>query len=215
MRKLFLVLIGSLACTLIVLGQKPYDLRTGDILFQTNKYSTSFVKAITDVTSSLEDLNFSHVGVALIENDSIYVLEAIPTGVSKTPLEKFFAQSKDVDGNPLVVVARLKPRFQKIIPQAIEYMKQQVGEGYDFIFAPDDNEFYCSEIIYRAFLRPNGKPIFKAKPMTFKDKTTNETNAYWEQHFRRLKVSIPEGVTGTNPGDMSRSKSLKIVHYYF
>lgn len=196
-------------------AQKPFDLKTGDILFQTNKYATSFVRAITDVTKSVEDLNFSHVGVALVENDSIFVLEAIPTGVSRTPIDKFFAQSKDVDGNPLVVVGRLKPRFHRSIPAAIGFMRSKLGKEYDQVFSPDNDAYYCSEIIYLAFLRRNGKPVFKASPMTFRDKDTGETNPYWKEHFERRNTPVPEGVEGTNPGDMSRSRAIEIVHNYF
>ena len=71
------------------------------------------------------------------------------------------------------------------------------------------------EIIYLAFLRPNGKPIFKATPMSFKDKETGETSPLWKKHFERHKTPIPEGILGTSPGEMSRSKAIKIVHRYF
>jgi len=120
-----------------------------------------------------------------------------------------------VDGNPVVVVGRLKPKYQKSIPRAIEILKSFLGKPYDYVFLPDNDKYYCSEIIYLAFLRPNGKSIFKATPMSFKDKETGKTSPLWEKHFERHKTPIPEGVLGTSPGEMSRSKAIKIVHRYF
>ena len=122
MKKIILSL-GVLLLTIALYAQKPFDLKTGDILFQTNKARTSFVKAIENVTTSLDDLNFSHVGVVLVEDGQVFVLEATQPDVCKTPLEKFLKQAKSVNGNPLVVVGRLKPKYQKSIPRAIEILK--------------------------------------------------------------------------------------------
>lgn len=214
MKKSVLIFVGLLiACT--GWGQIPFDLKTGDILFQRNRQETSFVRAIMDVTTSIEDLNFTHIGVVLVERDSIFVLEATMPKVCKTPLEKFFKQSKQINGNPMVVVGRLKPRYHKSIPDAIEYMKSLLGKPYDYVFLPDNDAYYCSEIIQLAFRTKNGKFIFKTQPMTFIDKATGETSELWVTHFERHKTAIPEGVEGTSPGEMSHSKVLRIVHHYF
>ena len=93
--------MGVLLLTIALSAQKPFDLKTGDILFQTNKARTSFVKAIENVTTSLDDLNFSHVGVVLVEDGQVFVLEATQPNVCKTPLAKFLKQAKSVDGNPV------------------------------------------------------------------------------------------------------------------
>ena len=50
------------------------------------------MKAIENVTTSLDDLNFSHVGVVLVEDGQVFVLEATQPDVCKTPLEKFLKQ---------------------------------------------------------------------------------------------------------------------------
>ena len=196
--------------------QIPFDLQTGDILFQTSRSRSDFVKAIRDVTSSIYDLEFSHVGVAYIEDSTVYVLEAIPTtGVTKTPLKSFFKQSAQIEGNPLVVVKRLNEDLQYTIPSGIEYIKSILGKRYDFIFDPNNDEYYCSEIIYLAFRDKDGEPIFSCKPMTFKEKSTGAISPIWAKHFEMYKTIIPEGVIGTNPGDMSKSDILIEVHSYF
>lgn len=94
-------------------------------------------------------------------------------------------------------------------------MESKLGKKYDFLFLPDNDDYYCSEIIWLAFRKPNGKPIFESSPMSFKDKSSGEMSPYWVEHFKRRNAEIPEGVDGTNPGDMSRSKAIRMVHYYF
>lgn len=195
-------------------AQKPFDLQTGDLLFQVSG-SNDYTSAIKEVTSGIRGLEFTHVGVAYVEADSVFVLEAIPYGVMKTPLDRFFRHSQLRDGNPSVVVGRLKPRFQPAIPLAIEKIKTLLGKRYDYLFTPNDEVYYCSELIYVSYLKSNGKPIFKMHPMTFRDQKTKQTTALWKAHFERHKAPVPEGVPGTNPGDMSRSEALRIVHSYF
>ncbi len=62
------------------------------------------------------------MGVAYVENGETYVLEAVPYGVVKSKLDKFFRNSQLIDGKPVVVVGRLKPRLQKNIPAIFFYM---------------------------------------------------------------------------------------------
>ena len=67
-------------------------------------------------------------------------LEATQPDVCKTPLEKFLKQAKSVNGNPVVVVGRLKPKYQKSIPRAIEILKSFLGKPYDYVFLPDNDK---------------------------------------------------------------------------
>ena len=142
MIKKIILSLGVLLLTIALSAQKPFDLKTGDILFQTNKARTSFVKAIENVTTSLDDLNFSHVGVVLVEDGQVFVLEATQPNVCKTPLAKFLKQAKSVDGNPVVVVGRLKPKYQKSIPRAIEILKSFLGKPYDYVFNYRDEYYF-------------------------------------------------------------------------
>ncbi|KES12289.1 hypothetical protein SASC598O02_000930, partial [Snodgrassella alvi SCGC AB-598-O02] len=58
------------------------------------------------------------------------------------------------------------------------------------------------------------KKFFPLQPMTFKSKDSGEFPEYWVKHFKKMGIPIPEGQPGNNPGDMSRSELLNIVHYY-
>ena len=51
--------------------------------------------------------------------------------------------------------------------------------------------------------------IFPSKPINWRDAEGNLPE-YWIKHFEELGLSVPEGMPGTNPADMSRSP-----HVYF
>ena len=50
--------------------------------------------------------------------------------------------------------------------------------------------------------------------MTYKDPATNSTFPIWADYFQDLNVPIPEGEPGLNPGGMSTSDYIDIVHFY-
>jgi hypothetical protein len=180
--------------------------RNGDILFQTGKES-DFENAITSVTSQHEELSFSHVGVVIIENDSVFVLEAVPDpGVTKTYIEDF------INASHITVVGRLLPEFEPIIPDALQKIKLLIGKPYDFVFKNDNDAYYCSELIQITFKKDDGTPIFETIPMTFKDKETDVFNPYWIEYYDKYNEEIPEGEQGTNPTDLSKSEAIEIIY---
>lgn len=202
------VLIVSILilCVAFKATAQDYRFRTGDLIFQENG-ANSFTDAITGVTKSAKQYNFSHVGVIYQENGEWFVLEAIPYGVSKTAIASFLKKSKIVDGKPAVAIGRIKAKYRKSIPDAIEGIKKLIGKRYDMHFSPTNDMYYCSEIIYLNY-KIDGKPIFKSAPMTFRDKNSGEMSPLWIRHFEMLKSPIPEGVEGTNPGDMSKERKI-------
>jgi len=192
---------------------QSFAFQDGDIIFQVNE-STSFTQAITKVTSHSNNYPYTHVGLVVVENDTVYVIEATPPFVSKTLLDSFLIHSMFIDGNPLVTVTRLKTRYQKYIPDAIKRAQTLIGKRYDYVFLPDDDAYYCSELIYACFLNEKGEPLFEAKPMTFKDSTGIITEG-WMAHYKIYETQIPEGVEGTNPVDMSESKIIYRVYDFY
>ena len=191
-----------------------FQLQSGDLLFQDGDCG-SFCEAIEKVTFGVDGARFSHVGMVIPKGKNLVVIEAIGKGVVETPLDTFFNRSYDVDKNSKVVVGRLKKDYLKLIPKAIELAKTKLGKPYDDIFDIENDKYYCSELLYESFKYANDdKAIFQLFPMTYKDPETKETFSIWTTYFEKLKTKIPEGELGLNPGGMSRSAYIDIVHYY-
>ncbi len=50
--------------------------------------------------------------------------------------------------------------------------------------------------------------------MTFLHPETKDTLLIWEEYYSDLKVEIPQNELGINPGIMSLSDKIEIVHFY-
>jgi len=191
----------------------------GDLLFQ-DLDSGPLCDAIEQVTAGYDDANLSHVGlVAGDANGAIVVIEAVAAGVVATPLHAFLARSLDDEHRPKVLVGRLNPAAvpdcRRLISLAVEQAHALKGNAYDKQFLIGNDSYYCSELVYEAFRRANdGRPVFHLEPMTFKRRGSGEPLAAWRTYFAGLGAAIPEGSPGINPGGISRSPVLTIVHEY-
>ncbi len=192
-----------------------FRLRPGDILFQDSDCG-SFCEAIEKVTFGVGGSKFSHVGMVIPkESGQFVVIEAISVGVVETPLDSFFNRSFDENHNSKVVVGRMKDEYQGLIPDAVAFAKTKIGAEYDEVFDISNEKYYCSELLYESFKHANkGESIFELRAMTYKDPDTKETFPIWEAYFEKLDASIPEGEPGLNPGGMSTSSYVEIVHFY-
>ena len=197
-------------------SQDKVSLRQGDLLFQASE-SSRLANAIEGAGRGYNGYAFSHVGIVNIENGDTTVIEAIPKyGVRIVSLQTFLTQSKkDKNGKPLVCIGRLLPKYETVIEQSINRAKILVGKAYDSVFLPNNDAYYCSELVYDCFLDSNQAPIFANYPMSFKDKETNEFYPAWVDFFDRIGMPIPEGTAGTNPNDMSNSDIIKIIYSFF
>lgn len=185
---------------------KAQQYKTGDLLFQ-NLDCGGLCDAIELVTEGYNGQKFSHIGLVFLRNDSVYIIEAIGENVHLTPIAIFIARSN----NP-VVHARVKTQYQKLIPAAIQFSLQQQGKPYDEPFLYNNGKYYCSELIYDAFaFANNGKPFFQLEPMTFKQPGSTEFFPVWVNYYQNLKMEIPEGKPGINPGGISRSAKIDIL----
>jgi len=194
---------------------KDFQLKPGDLLFQ-DLDCGPFCDAVEKVTTGYKGAKFSHVAMAIYDkNGNISVIEAVSKGVCITPLNEFLSKSHDINNNPKVMVGRLKPKYSRLIPKATEEALKLTGRPYDDVFCINNNEYYCSELIYDIFKKANnGKAIFDLYPMTFKDPETGKTFTAWTDYFNDLKKPIPEGELGNGPASISLSKKIKIIHMY-
>ena len=221
MRKLyFIFFICFTSCNSS--DNNDFQLQIGDILFQ-DLDSSPLCDAIEIVTTGYNNNNFSHIGIIVelgdpncinsnyIYEDNIRVLEAIPNKVTTTRLDSFLNRSIDSNEKPKVIVGRLKKRYQYSILDAVNFLKSKIGVEYDHYFIKDNNKYYCSELIYEAFEKDS---VFRLYPMTFIDPITNNTMNLWQEYYNELETKIPEGEPGINPGIMSISEKIEIVHKY-
>jgi hypothetical protein len=187
----------------------------GDLLFQ-DLDCGPLCDAIEKVTTGFQGANFSHVGIAAVDDDgSIVVIEAVSSGVKVTPLRTFLGRSVDTKGSPKVVVGRLRRTYRHLIAPAIEEAFSLEGKPYDKVFTIDNGAFYCSELIYEIFRRVNDDtPVFTLQPMTFRESGAEQTQQVWQDYFSALGAAVPEGQPGINPGSISRSATLTIIHTY-
>ena len=199
-----------------------FSLQIGDILFQ-DLDSSPLCDAIEKVTPGYNDYNFSHIGIVVelgdpdcINSDYIYendikILEAIPEKVKTTRLDSFLNRSFDSDSMPKVVVGRLKKQYHFLIDDAVSFLKSKIGVKYDHYFIEKNNQYYCSELIHEAFSKDS---IFFQKPMTFIEPETEKIMDIWHEYYKNLNFEVPQGKIGINPGIMSISQNIEIIHHY-
>ena len=181
--------------------------QNGDFVFVYGDTS-SFDDAIVSVSKSPKNIDFSHVGIVHCTDSGIFIIEAITQGVCYTPIDIFLYRNL----NTKIQIARLKDDFQRYIPYAITNVLTRLGKKYDFNFDLKNDSYYCSELLYLAFVEASGDTLFfETPPMTFIDKTTNEFHKYWVTYFKELNIDIPEGKPGLNPNGMSFSDKLMWV----
>ncbi len=213
MRKLVLLLfiiIGEMS-----VAQENFQLKRGDLLFQDSDCGAP-CEAIEKVTTGFQGANLSHVGIVERSNDgSSVVIEAISDGVVKTPLNEFLNRSLDAKGKPKVLAGRVVEKYRPLLPEALKEAQKMVGKPYDDIYKIGNGRYYCSELVYEIFKRANnGEAVFQLYPMTFIDPKTGKTFPAWIDYFSELDEPIPEGEPGLNPGGISRSPAIRIVHHY-
>jgi hypothetical protein len=202
----FLMMLMGISCS------SGFELKEGDFLFQ-DLDCGPMCTAIEEVTQGIDGARLSHVGLVVSNNDTLKVAEAITAGVVLTPLHKFINRSHDSDGNPKILVGRLTPKYQHLTPAAIQNLNNYYNSPYNDSFLMGNNRYYCSQLLYIIYKAANkGQEVFTLNPMTFKQTGKESFYPVWIDHFNKLGIAIPEGEPGINPGGMSTSPYIEIVH---
>ncbi|MFO8001192.1 MAG: YiiX/YebB-like N1pC/P60 family cysteine hydrolase [Marinilabilia sp.] len=210
MRKFLLILeFGILTFTGMAMAGGLEDsndlrLKTGDLLFRGDTTASGVSMAISDVTQTGNDDQFTHVGMVEMIDDEVNVIHADPVnGVCLEPLDSFLY---DENGKKLLVEAyRLKPEYQESIDEAIERARSVIGQPYNFSYIIEDDGYYCSELIWWAFKEES---VFSLQPMNFRDPQTGEFHHGWVEYYDELGIDIPQGDPGCNPNGMAASDNL-------
>lgn len=165
------------------------SVKPGDLLFHVSEKDN----AITEVTPGMID----HVAI-VVHRDS--VIEAIGSGVKTTPIDSLRLQTG------YYIIGRVtEANCQKSIKRARQY----IGRKYDWLYLPDNDDIYCSELVQLSYINKNGRAIFQTIPMSFHDETGKITD-YWKKLYKQNGMEVPEGKPGTNPGEMSRRTCIRI-----
>jgi len=191
-----------------------YQPEEGHFIFQ-DLDSSPLCDAIEEVTPGIFNQNYSHVGMVIKRNKNYEVLEAYVNGVKTVTLEEFINRSSTKSGIPKITIAKIHPYYLNentdLIQRAIEKSKNYLNKKYDINFLMDNDSYYCSEFIYEIF---NGDTcFFNLSPMTYK-KSNGKFHEIWIEYFNELKMDIPEGKPGINPGKMTLNKNLKFIFNY-
>ena len=210
MKNYFFIILSYSIILSSCLPKQKFVLKEGDLLFQ-DLDSSPLCDAIELVTLGYKDASFSHIGLVVLDNDTIKVLEAIPPKVVLTDIKFFFNRSYDTSGYSKIIAGRLKDEFQYTIKDAIIYAKSKIGIKYDEAFLMNNKSYYCSELIFEAFEKDS---IFKLKPMTFLHPETNDTLTVWRNYYSKLGITIPQNKPGINPGIMSLSDKIEMIYFY-
>ena len=176
-------------------------LQAGDLVFRIAG-DDGMSSAVAVSTAWNDSLKYDHVAIVAVEDGKPYIIEATSNGgVKRTSLEEF-AESGEA------VVMRVNVDFP--VAKAIERASGFIGQEYDWHFLPDNGRLYCSELVWESYLLDDGSRLFQASPMNFRDSDGNMPE-FWEKLFAGLGEPVPEGVPGTNPNDMAKSRALTFI----
>lgn len=190
-----------------------FDLHNGDLLFQ--DLAGNGAAAIEAVTPGFNGAEVSHVAIYLLVGTIDYVVEAFPPEVRLTPLRVFLRRARDQLDRPRVFVGRLKAQHAYLIPGAIEKAISLRGLPYDRVYLTGEDAYYCSELVVDSFKHANGGVEFFAEhPMSFRDAATGAVLEYWIAYYRYFGLTVPDGEPGSNPGNLSLSDKIVVVHRY-
>lgn len=131
-----------------------YTPQEGDVVFQSLPRSP-LVNAIEGVSRS----PYSHCALVARKDGQWIVYEAFHR-VEATPLRTFLFRGREHG----FAVYRLRPSYRDFVPATIENATQYLGRPYDVRYRMDDEQIYCSELIFKAYRQASagdelGKPI--------------------------------------------------------
>ena len=183
-------------------------IESADLLFQ-DLDCGPMCDAIEEVTQGHNGHHFSHVAIAL---DAKNAVEAIGKEVSIVKIADFLQRTLDKNQKPKVAVGKIPFLSKEDRQRILKYTLGKLKTPYDDVFSLGEEKLYCSELVYFAYQKD--KPLFTLNKMTFKKPGENNFYPVWVNYFKNLKVIIPEGELGINPGSISRDRQV-IMTYPF
>lgn len=195
----FIPFIFALASFCFGCAQNSGNLKSGDILFITSASGQG--KAIQLATKSI----YTHVGVVFVEKGTTYVYHAVEP-VMKSTLSEFLNYSEDGK------YTAKRPKGNVLNESTNENMRQMaiglLGEHYDIYFNWKDDEWYCSEFVWKLYERNYKMEIGKLRPLKEFDLSSGVVKKIMK---KRYGDNIPYEEKMISPQDMFDSELLEEV----
>ena len=136
-------------------------------------------KAVQLATKS----KYTHVGITFVENGVVYVYHAVEP-VMKSTFKDFLKYSADNK----YIVKRLKNQAL-LTPKTNEQMRAMaislLDKHYDIYFDWKDNEWYCSEFVWKLYNRNYKIEIGALRPLKDFDLSSKEVQAVMKKDMAR------------------------------
>lgn len=140
--KIIHVTVIVFICVFITSPLLSAEFKNGDILLQ--HMASRLSSVISDVTHS----RYSHCGMVVLKPDGAYVIEAVGP-VKYTPADIWIDRGINDSYAQFRPVSLSGDQIKKAIAEA----EKLLGLPYDIQYEMDDEKIYCSELVYKAFLR--------------------------------------------------------------
>ena len=153
MKRITLLSAGCLLALATACAPEAETLKTGDLVFvgipaDYTLDPDSMDSAIADATGDAAGLNLIHTAILDLTDGEPWIIDAtIRRGVDRHPLDTFLRDFTLRDGSlPVFEIKRLRDdaRAEEFVANARQYL----GLPYDSTFLPDNDAFYCTELVY-------------------------------------------------------------------
>ncbi len=131
--------------------------KPGDVIFRLS--SVPLLGGLVDFSQEVRKAtrsDFSHaVLIYRVEPSGVLLADVTASGVTRRYLIDWY-----MDPSKNVVIKRLKPEYQHLIPLVLSEIEKVIQKDwpYDDKFVPDDERFYCTELVDYCF-REIGYPL--------------------------------------------------------
>jgi hypothetical protein len=175
------------------------DVRDGDVFFQHLPGKLGAV--IADVTDS----SLTHCGMIVHVRGKPHIIEAIGP-VRCISLAKWLKQGDR--GHFLQM--RIKTVTDDQIAGTVKAAQSLLGLPYDLQYELDDQKIYCSELIYKAYLRGAGIEVGKKEALG---------DLHWRRHEKFIRVlaggELPLDRQMVTPLSIARDPQFKLMYSTF
>ena len=187
-----LVLLASCRSSL----PKDYDVREGDILFQSLPHSP-----LVDTIEGVSRSPYSHCGIVARSEGQWLVIEAIGP-VKETPIVKWIDRGR----GEWFVAYRMNASLSAKIPEILAEARRYLGRPYDIHYSFDEERIYCSELIFKAVKAATGCRLGKTELL-------GELNwRPYEAFIRSIEGRIPLDREMITPESLSEAPELTKVY---